>query len=645
MRKHPTKKYRTHIRSNGQSNVSGNAVSHQQEIKSKRFHIPGANTIFFWGSVCLIAITVLLAYSNSYSGTFLFDDRIVILENPTLLHLWPLGQPQNSLPVAHSGANHVIFSRPITNWTFAFNYALGGFNVFGYHLFNVLMHVSSALLVFGIVRRTLLSNGLKERWARPSLLLALSIALLWASHPLATHAINYITQRLESLAGFFYLATLYCFIRSNASNKACLWLSVGVITAFLGMGSKETMVTAPVVILLYDRAFVSGSFKKALLTHSEFYFGLLLAWGFLAILLLGGHSAAGSIGTNERGVSSDTWSYAATQLGVVLYYLRLTVWPDLLVFDNYWPAANTLNAILWPALAIAVMMGLTLWGFLKNKPWAFIGIWFFVVLSPSSSFVPIADEYLCEYRMYLPMLAPISLLVLCSYAALKAILAKLMLRKSGEGVLNGGADYLFAVLIATIIIVLGVTTYKRNADYASEIIMWSDNVKKTPDNSRAYNGLGSALVKANQSEAAIAAFQKAIELNPNYSESYSNIGLVLFQNKQFDAGIEKFREALALNSGNLDAYNNLQAGLNLFAVEKSKAGNKVAAITAFREVLRINPENAGAKKNLQTSLNILSVEQAKAGNKAGAIESIKEVLAINPENEDAKRNLPILLGK
>jgi len=229
------------------------------------------NHYYFWGAVCLIVIAVLLAYSNSFSSPFIYDDDAVIGANPTIASLWPIGLFQNIPEGVNSGTLHVIFSRPITNWTFALNYALGGMDPFGYHIFNVLMHISSAILIFGIVRGTLLSKSLGAQWGNSAALLALAIALLWGVHPIQTNAIDYITQRLESLAGFFYLSALYCLIKSDESKHSTLWLSIGVLAAFLGMGSKETMVTAPAILLLYDRTFLSGSFKEALTKRSWFY--------------------------------------------------------------------------------------------------------------------------------------------------------------------------------------------------------------------------------------------------------------------------------------------------------------------------------------------------------------------------------------
>jgi len=550
-----------------------------------------------WGAVCLIVIAVLLAYSNSFRGPFIYDDSIVIVNNPTLHYLLTPNLPQDILARLSLGARHVIFSRPITNWTFALNYALGGLNPFGYHVFNVLMHACSSLLVFGIVRRTLLSKSLKERWGNHALLLSLAIALLWAVHPLQTNAINYITQRLESLAGFFYLATLYCLIRGSESKNATRWLSIGVLAAFLGMGSKETMVTAPVILLLYDRTFLASSFKAAIVKRPWFYCGLVLAWVFLCVLLGSGHSTGAEAAINGRGGISDTWSYAATQLGVVLHYLKLTIWPSPLIFDNYWPVANTVNAILWPGLVVAAMGGLTLWGFIKNRPWAMIGLWFFIILAPSSSFVPIMDEYVNEYRMYLPVLAPITLLVLGLYAGYQQALGRLPSGKTG-GINKTTLALIFSLMIIIAFIALAATTYERNKDYASDVAIWSDVIKKVPNNARAHSNLGVGLLDSGLVEAAIREFKVAIELNPVVTSAHYNLGVVFYGQKQYENALAEHKKELAINPGDLNAKANIEDILNIQAAQASQAGNNLVAIEKLKEVLAINQNNAAAKKNL-----------------------------------------------
>lgn len=585
---------------------------------------------YFWGAVFLIVIAVFLAYSNSFTGPFIYDDLAVVIDNPTIRS----PSLQNNQVGLNNAAAHVAFSRPVTNWTFAFNYALGGLNPFGYHIFNVLIHLCSSLFVFGIIRRTLLSKPLKERWGDHALLLSLAIALLWAMHPLQTNAIDYITQRLESLAGFFYLATFYCLIRGSEPKKSMLWLSIGVLAAFLGMGSKETMVTAPVILLLYDRTFLAGGFKEAVTKRAGFYFGLVLAWVFLVTLLINGHN--GSIGVNGRGGTSNTWSYAATQLGVVLHYLKLTVWPNPLILDNYWPVANTLNAILWPGLAVSLMAGLTLWGFIKNRPWAFIGLWFFIILSPSSSFVPIMDEYVNEYRMYLPVLAPIALLVMGLYVGLQQAAAKCLSNKIGG--LGQITNLIFASMLVAAVVAFGITTYERNKDYSNAIRIWSDNIEKTPSNPRAHNNLAFALFQEDRAQEAINEVRKAIELKANFVDAYSSLGDYLAKANQLEAAIQAYTKVIELNPNYANIHGKLGAVLAL---------NKQldSAVAELKIELTLNPASPAASENLQVVLSQQALQLNRIGKNYASIEKLKEVLAINPNNADAKKNLAILTGK
>src|SRR6266851_9204941 len=120
-----------------------------------------------------IVIAVCLAYSNSPSGPFVFDDTLSIVENPQIRQWWRLGSvlfPARELPVA---------GRPLVNASFAINYAMGGLGTSGYHAVNVGFHLLCALLIFGVVRRTLALPSLKNRFGPWSADLAFCVALLW----------------------------------------------------------------------------------------------------------------------------------------------------------------------------------------------------------------------------------------------------------------------------------------------------------------------------------------------------------------------------------------------------------------------------------------------------------------------------------
>ena len=174
-------------------------------------NLSGRHVIFL--SFLLIAAAGGLAYSNSFSVPFIFDDIRAIVENPSIREPGDLEQVLTGPP------DSSVRDRPVVGLTLAFNYALGGLAVGGYHLFNLAVHILAGLTLFGIVRRTLLAPRLPGRFQESSTPLALAISLIWLVHPLQTESVTYIIQRSESLAGFFYLFTLYSFILAYASRQ------------------------------------------------------------------------------------------------------------------------------------------------------------------------------------------------------------------------------------------------------------------------------------------------------------------------------------------------------------------------------------------------------------------------------------------
>lgn len=213
-----------------------------------------------WFCAVLIAMAAVAAYLNTLSAPFVFDDIPNIVENPTIRSLWPVWGPL--LP---PGAGHAVSGRPVVNLTLALNYALGGTDVRGYHGFNLLIHLAAALALFGTVRRTL-GLAWAPGWLRGSAQsLGFATALLWTVHPLQTEAVTCLIQRTESLAGLIYLVTLYCFIRGCEPGAAAprRWLGLSLAACWVGVATKEILATAPLLLLLYDRAFLAGTLRGA----------------------------------------------------------------------------------------------------------------------------------------------------------------------------------------------------------------------------------------------------------------------------------------------------------------------------------------------------------------------------------------------
>ena len=282
----------------------------------------------------LPVLATAAAYLNSFNGPFIFDDIESIPHNRTIRQMDTALSPPNAEGITVQG-------RPILNLSLAVNYALGGTDVWGYHVFNLAIHVLAALALFGIVRRTLLLPSMRDRFGPAAPYLAGAVAMLWALHPLRTESVTYVVQRAESLMGLFYLATLYCAIRSSLSGRPSgRWRRWP--PAALGMATKEVMVTAPVIVLLYDRTFLSGSFREAIRKRWGLYAALTACWAVLVCLMVHAGNRGGTAGFGAGDVL-DGWSYARTQCWAILKYLLLTLWPNGLCLDY----GSSIRATLW----------------------------------------------------------------------------------------------------------------------------------------------------------------------------------------------------------------------------------------------------------------------------------------------------------
>ena len=229
----------------------------------------------------VLTLAALLAYANTWSVPFLFDDLVTIVDNSALRDSASLPSVLN--PASYTG----VGGRPIANLSFVLNYAMSELAVWGYHAVNLAVHLLASLALYGAVRRSLLLPALAPRFGRESWAIALAVAGLWLLHPVHTQAVTYVSQRTESLMGMFYLVTLYGFVRGAEAPGRPGWLALSVASCFAGMATKEVMVTAPVMVLLYDWAFVAGTVGEAWRRRRAYYVGLGSSWVLLCFLMSG----------------------------------------------------------------------------------------------------------------------------------------------------------------------------------------------------------------------------------------------------------------------------------------------------------------------------------------------------------------------
>lgn len=474
----------------------------------------------------VIVIAGFLTYGNTLNAPYLFDDQNSILNNQSIRDVWPLSvplSPPRDTPVA---------GRPIVNLTFAVNYALHGLDLEGYHLVNIAIHLLAALTLFGLIRRTLLLPRLVDRFGGASTNLAWACALIWMLHPLQTESVNYLSERTESLMGLFYFLTLYCAVRGGSGKgeggrgreeeRSTRWNVGAVVACAIGMACKESMVTAPLIVVLYDRMFVFDSLKAAFRARRELYGGLAASWIVLAALL-------SSTPRTSAGFGSGTtpWVYLLNQVELILRYLWLTVWPRALVLDYGLPQPFALSDVL-PQAASVVVLGLAVLVALWRWPaLGFLGAWFFITLGPTSSIVPISTEVGAERRMYLPLAG---LVVLAAVAVGRVFTARQMAGRKDPPHMAWAITVVVCALLAT-------GTFLRNREYQSRLLISQTIVDRWPSG-RGHFILGVELLRVERQSDGMAELRASA---PDYPGARYAIGTELFGQGMLDAAIVELR--------------------------------------------------------------------------------------------------------
>ena len=601
-----------------------------------------------WRSgVLLIIGAIVLTYWNSLTVPFHFDDFSAVENEGVRQSATP-----NIVPSPQAGV--VVAGRPVVRASFAANYALGGLDARGYHILNIAVHVLCALLLYAIVRQTL------SRWSdgelqRSATIVALCATLIWALHPLNTGAVTYISARSESLMAMWYLGMLLAGIRAHDSERQAAWYFVAVASCALGMATKESMVTAPIILVLFDRGMVFTSFKETFTARWRLYAALAATWGVLVALAWSAPRAE-SVGLS-LGVSP--WTYLLNQAEIITDYLRRSFWPSRLVFAYGEPRALTLIEVLPQALLIVLLVGLAFWAWRVQPKIGFLAIGFFVVLAPTSTFIPIATEVGAERRMYLP-LAALSVLgvVLCR-------LAWLRFQRGAPYASSPGLRFTAAAAVTVLCVSLGALTMYRNAEYASAEVLWQTALERWPS-AMAHRNLATSLRQVGRREEAIAHLRATFTDHP---EARYIVGVELSEMGRFDesiAELQHFLDTAAVPGSDTEANARFAVGLALAKTGRSgEAAQELTglltnrpdyadahlaladvqlerkqftdAVQSYRRYLALAPRHVGAWTNLGVAA--ISAGQIEAG-----INALQRAVELEPKSASARVNLASALA-
>jgi Tfp pilus assembly protein PilF len=595
----------------------------------------------WWLALAVIAVVVGVVYWPAIDGPFFADDQLSIVENESIRTLWPLwGDAERGGPLAPP-RNTPVSARPLVNLSLALNYQVGGIDPRGYRVVNLLIHLVNVVLLASLLRRALRLRYFGGKFYDASGPIALVVAMLWALHPLVTEAVVYATQRTELMATLFYLATLYGSLRYWEA-KSTRWLAVAVLACWAGMASKEVMVTAPVLVLLFDRTFNSRTLREAWQQSKGLYIGLFAGW--LLVLCLAGARPIDESAGFHLGVSAVDWWY--TQSMVLLMYLRLAVWPWPLSI-HYEPPYLTSFAAAWmyvlPVTVLVIGTLVLLW---RRSAVGWLGTLALAVLAPTLV-IPIVTEIAAERRMYLPLAALVTLVVAGGYLLLRRVLAE--------------KPALRAVALVGIALALvgGVVSSQRLDAFADDFTLWHDIVVRDPQNATAQYNVGTILLDRNEAEQAAEYFRRAIALRDDFPHAHHNLGSALSALGKPDEATREFERAVELEPRY--AMGRVKLGLKALA-----AGRTADAKKEFETALHWHPNDAAAHAGMVEVLlkegkaadavyhgraavtgtpddakahNLLGAALAQQGEVAEAVEQFETAVRLDPTFLQAQGNL------
>jgi Flp pilus assembly protein TadD len=558
--------------------------------------------------VILVAAVALATYWNGLHAPFMWDDDVAITTNQSIHQISESLNPPIETPVS---------GRPVVNLSLAINYAMGGLNPVGYHVFNLAVHVLCALLLFGIVRRTLTRQQFFSDKTRIDPI-ALACALIWMVHPLLSETIDYTTQRTESLMGFFFLLTLYAAIRARDRKKrratlsgSPAWTFVAIGSCALGMATKESMAVAPVVVVLYDLIFEFNSTNEAFASRRTLYIGLAATWVELGLIMW--RWPRSTVGA----ATVSPIAYLMNQAQMIARYLWLTVWPRSLVVDYGLPQQVRIGDVIPQGMLILPLLAATIVALVRWPAVGFLGAMFFITLAPTSSVVPILSEVGAERRMYLPLAAIVVLVV--------TLVARAIERPA-----KAGRDVQILV-VAAVVAALAIRTIERNRDYDSPLALWQADVDRRP-HGRSRFALANQLMDAGRHDDAIAQLRLAAV---DFPDARAGLGTELLVQGHLQEGISVLEAfvASAPSLPNRAPARVLMAQAHRALAERALSQQNAAlAAEEARQSVALDGTNADAH-------NVLGAALASQGKIAEAIPEFQAAVKINPQLQSAVNNL------
>lgn len=546
----------------------------------------------------LLAVITMAAYLPALRAGFIWDDDAYVINNAML--------------TAPDGLKQIWFSAhrqsqyfPLAYTALRIERALWGLKPQGYHVVNVLLHILNALVLWRLLRRLMIPGA----WLA---------AAIFALHPVQVESVAWITELKNVQSSLFYLLAVWAWVGFAEKPDAPRWKFYWLALLFhaLALLSKTTACTLPAALLLilWWRRETIGWRRMAQVLPFLF---LGLAMGLTSVWWeqhLGNY-------VPEAGVTLGFMGKALVASRAVWFYAAKVFWPANLTFSYPRWEVDARDWLQYLGFAGCVVLALLLWWQRRALGRGFAaGAFFFVAaLSPLLGFIPLYTfcySFVADHYQYL---ACAGLIIPLAALSSRCLTMKLVGRVAG------------LCLPGSLLLALGLLTWKQAHIYADEMTLWQDTLAKNPASWMAHNNLGIALVEKSQLDEAIGHYREALRLRPDYAEAYNNLGIALGKKGQVEEAIRCYRESLRLKPDYAKAHYNLGLALD-------GRGQLTEAIGYYRESLRLRSDSAEAHNNLGAALD-------RMGQHDEALGHFQEALRLKPDYVEAHNNLGTACGR
>lgn len=550
----------------------------------------------------LLAVVTVAAFWPALGNGFVdYDDNLYVTENAAV----QAGLTVDSVAWAFS-TGHAANWHPLTWLSHQLDWELWGGDPRGHHATSLVLHLGTAVLLFGLLLRL---TGARGRSA--------VVAFVFAVHPLRVESVAWVSERKDVLAALFWVGTTWLYLRWVERRTRRRYLAMCLAFA-CGLMSKPMLVTLPATLVLLDlwplrrlevpapgaglRGWWVG--LRPLLREKWPLFALVVVSSVVTVIV---QQSGGAVQSIER---FSLVARVCNALVAYASYVLQTLWPTGLAAHYPFPASIDAVATVAAAVGIALVSVCAV-RTVRTRPWLLVGwLWFVGTLVPVIGLVQVGGQAMADRYSYVPS---IGLLIAIVWGV-----APLVGRWSRRVVTVG---------CATLVLGLGTLTWFQTQHWRDGVTLFTHTLAVTRDNALAHNNLGYALTQRGEFEAAVAEFERALAVNPGHVNAWVNLGQSQVELGRLDRAQAALERALTLHPDHPSALANL--GACMF-----QRGNLEAAQRHVRAALAIDP-------GLATAHNTLGALAASVGELDSAIERFEAAVRLNPSYLAAWRNLAL----